>query len=102
MATTKVTFTLDDETVARLRRTAADLARPQSQVVREAIRDFSERAGRLSEAERLRMLRTFDETVPQIPERPLGEVEAEIRALRAERRTGGRGGPPARRGKTSR
>jgi predicted transcriptional regulator len=35
----KVTFTLDDQTVARLRQAAARLNRPQSQVVRDAVRD---------------------------------------------------------------
>ena len=35
----KMTFTLDDETVAVLRKTTARLAKPQSAVVREAIRD---------------------------------------------------------------
>jgi hypothetical protein len=90
MATTKVTFTLDDATVARLRRAAARLDVPQSRVVREAIHDFSERIGRLSERERLHKLRVFDEHVPRIPARPQSEVEAELRAVRAARRRGGR------------
>ena len=45
MATTKVTFTLDAETVSRLSVTAERLALPKSAVVREAIRDFSDRGG---------------------------------------------------------
>ena len=44
-----MTFTLDDVTVARLRRAAARLAKPRSQVVREAIREYADRIGKLSE-----------------------------------------------------
>jgi predicted transcriptional regulator len=86
----KVTFTLDEATVARLRRAAARLARPQSQVVREAIRDYADRVGKLSEDERLRMLRAFDALMPQIPRRPAAAVVAEIEAVREARRRGGR------------
>ncbi|HXV60984.1 MAG TPA: ribbon-helix-helix protein, CopG family [Vicinamibacteria bacterium] len=90
MATRKVTFTLDIETVARLRRASERLSKPQSAVVREAIRDYSDRIGRLSEAERLALLERFDELVPRIPRRPLREVEKELDELREARRTGGR------------
>ncbi|MFQ5740135.1 MAG: ribbon-helix-helix protein, CopG family [Acidobacteriota bacterium] len=90
MATVKVTFTLDEASVARLKRTAERLAKPKSQVVREAIHDYSERIGRLSESERLGLLRTFDQVVPRIPPRPLSEVEEEIAEIRRARRGGGR------------
>ena len=90
MARPKVTFTLDEATVARLQRTAERLSKPKSQVVREAIHDYSERVGRLSERERLRLLEVFDEVVPAIPERPLAEVENELGAVRRARRKGGR------------
>ena len=90
MATLKVTFTLDGDTIARLRTTAERLAIPKSEVVREAIRDFSERAGRLSERERRRMLEAFDRLVPGIPSRPLRDVERELVDLRRARRSGGR------------
>lgn len=86
----KMTFTLDEVTVQRLRQAAARLARPQSQVIREAIREYAERVGRLSEEERLRLLHVFDTMVPTIPERPLALVEAEIRRVRGARRRGGR------------
>jgi predicted DNA-binding protein len=89
----KVTFTLDDETVTRLRQSAARLARPQSQIVREAIRDYAGRVGRLSEAERLRLLRVFDEVTAAIPPRPARAVDTEVRALRRARRSGGRRHP---------
>jgi hypothetical protein len=88
----KMTFTLDRATAERLRRAAARLARPQSQVVREAIREYAERIGRLSEQERLRLLQIFDSVVPAIPARPAREVDAELRALRAARRQAGRRG----------
>ena len=39
MSMVKVTFTLDDRTVTTLRQTAARLDKPNSQIVREAIRD---------------------------------------------------------------
>ena len=86
----KVTFTLDAETVSRLRTTAERLALPKSAVVREAIRDFSDRAGRLSEGERQRMLQAFDRLVPAIPARPLRDVERELAEVRHARRAVGR------------
>ena len=91
MATTKVTFTLDADTIGRLRQASERLAKPQSAVVREAIHDFSERVGRLSERERLQLLRLFDEVVPRISARPASQVRREIDAIRQARRAGGRG-----------
>lgn len=90
MATTKATFTLDEETIARLTQTAERLRRSKSQVVREAILDFSERVDRLGERERLSLLRAFDELVPEIPMRSEAEVDAELEELRESRRAGGR------------
>jgi hypothetical protein len=92
MATTKVTFTLDAPTLARLRATAERLARPKSEVVRLAIQEFSERAGRLGEEERRRLLATFDRVVPRIPKAPQAAVARELDALRRSRRNPGRGG----------
>lgn len=86
----KMTFTLDEETAMRLRRTAERLGRPKSQIVREAIEDYSLRAGRLSERERLRLLKSFDELVPRIPKRPALELERELAEIRRSRRAGGR------------
>jgi len=88
----KVTFTLDEETVAYLGRTAERLGMPKSRVVREAIRVYGEQAGRLSEQERERLLGVFDDVTEQIPERPRSEVEAELEAVREARHRGGRGG----------
>jgi len=90
MASNKVTFTLDEATIARLTQAAASLSIPKSEVVREAIRDFAERIGRLSERERLSMLRTFDEMVSRIPLRDVEEVERELTTLRHARHAGRR------------
>jgi hypothetical protein len=97
MATSKVTFTLDRDTVSLLAQSAAQLAIPKSQVVSKAIQDFHERAGtmggrtgRLSEPERLRMLRVFDEVMPRIPRRPQRDVTRELKEIREARRRGGR------------
>ena len=94
MAKVKVTFTLDETTIARLNETADQLAKPKSQVVRDAILDFHDRLGRLSERERLRKLQLFDELVPKIPVRPTAETERELRDLRRTRRAGGRRSGP--------
>jgi predicted DNA-binding protein len=96
MASTKVTFTLDQTTIARLQDSATRLSLPKSQVVREAIQDFHERIGQLSERERLRMLRAFDEMVPLIPKRSLRTVTIELNAIRRARKAGGRKSSGAR------
>ena len=87
---TKVTFTLDQATITRLNDAAQRLAIPKSEVVREAIQDYHARIGRLSEAERRRMLADFDRLVPLIPDRPSAEVKRELNSIRAARRRGGR------------
>lgn len=86
----KVTFTLDDATVERLRLTAARLRRPQSQVVREAVAEYAASAGRLSEVERRTMLEVFDRVVPGASRRSPSEVDEELREIRRARRRGGR------------
>jgi hypothetical protein len=86
-----MTFSLDEATAARLQQTAQALGKPKSEVVREAILDYSERKNRLSEAERRRLLSAFDQLVPAIPDRPVSEVDREINSVRRARRRGGRG-----------
>jgi len=86
----KVTFTLDDRTVSRLRQTAIRANKPQSQVVREAVNDYADRVGRLSEAERIRALATLDAIVGRKPTRTSADVDHELRAIRTARRGGGR------------
>jgi len=86
----KMTFTLDDETVSVLRKTTERMAKPQSAIVREAIREYGARAGRLSEDERRRMLRSIDAVLSQPASRTAAAVERELRAVRLARRRGGR------------
>ena len=86
----KVTFTLDDETVAEIRRTAARLGTAQSRVVREAVAEYAARADRLSERERLRILGVLDRLRPATATRSATAVDAELRAVRTARRQGGR------------
>jgi hypothetical protein len=86
----KVTFTLDEETVARIDQAAERLGLPKSGVVREAVLEYAERIGRLSERERVRLLGLFDKLVPAIPRGAAGAVRAERGALRKARRRGGR------------
>ena len=85
-----MTFTLDDRTVSRLRQAAARANKPQSQVVREAVNDYADRVGRLSEAERIRMLAALDAIVSRKPTRTPADVDHELRAIRSARRSGGR------------
>lgn len=93
MATIKMTFSLDEPTAVRLNEASASLRKPKSEIVREAIRDYAERMGRLSEAERIRMLGVFDEVLADIPERSADEVDAELAEIRHARREDGRRRP---------
>lgn len=88
----KVTYTLDDETVGRLRRMSARLGKPQSMVVREAIKDYEARADRLSDEERTRMLGALDRLMQQPPSRSDANVDAELGEIRAARRRWSRRG----------
>lgn len=86
----KMTFTFDQEAADRLRKAAARLARPQSHVVREAVREYADRIGTLSEEQRRHLLQVLDTVLPAIPPRPLRQVRGELREVRAARRRGGR------------
>ena len=86
----KVTYTLDRETVAAIKRTAKRLGTPQSHVVREAVAEYAARTDRLSERERLRMLGVLDTLRGAPVTRTAAQVDAELRAIRAARRRGGR------------
>lgn len=59
-------------------------------VVREAICEYSARAGRLSEDDRRRMLRSIDAFLTHPPTRTAAAVDREIDAVRRARRRGGR------------
>ena len=86
----KVTYTLDDETVARIERAATRLGMSRSRVVREAVSEYARQIGNLTEAERKRLLQVFDEVTARIPSRPEADVDRELAAIRKARRRGGR------------
>ena len=93
----KVTYTLDEETVAAIKRIAERLRQPQSAVIRAAIPFYEPHAGQLSEAERARRVEAFDRLVAHVPRKPESEVDREIRAVRRSRAAGWRrAGRPTR------
>jgi hypothetical protein len=69
---------------------AERLGRPKSQIVREAVADYHQHIGKLSESERMRMLKVLDTRVAKIPPRPRSEVDAELREIPRARGHGGR------------
>ena len=93
MAHRKVTFTLDEATVFLLSDAAARTKKPKSEIVREAIADYHERIGKLSEAERLRLLKIMDEIMSRRTTGSQQDVDREIAEIRAARRHGGRRHP---------
>ena len=86
----RVTFSLDEATVDRIRRTAARLRQAQSHVVREAVADYAARADRLSERERLQLLDVIHRLRAAKSTRRVEAVDAELAAVRTARRHGGR------------
>ena len=92
MSMVKVTYSLDDATVRRIRAVSARLGIPQSQMVREAVADYAARKDRLSEAERLRMLEVLERIGESPPSCPQEEVDAELREIRAARKRAWRRG----------
>lgn len=86
----RATFSLDEATIAEIRRTAERLRKPQSHVIREAVADYAARADRLSERERQQMLGVLNALKAHRTARSAREVDAEIKAVRRARRDGGR------------
>lgn len=82
----KATFTLDEDTIAQLHQAAARLKKPQSYVVRQAIQDFAQRTGRLSDQERSHLLQVLDRATARAATRPAAAVDAELKSIRGERR----------------
>lgn len=82
----KVTYSLDDATVRRVRRAAERFGKPQSHIVREAIAEYDARTDRLSETERLRMLEVLDRWREEQVPRSRQSVETELDELRRSRR----------------
>lgn len=89
----KFTFVFDDQTARTLRATAERLGKSQSLVVREAVAEYAAHAGRLTDAERRRMLGTIDALMRRPAARTREAAAAEIRAVRRARRHGGRKHP---------
>jgi predicted transcriptional regulator len=87
---TKVTFTLDDETVAAIRAIAERRRKPRSLVVREAVAAYARQEEKLDEAERERRLRVIDALMARPRTRPQAEVHSELREIRRARRAGWR------------
>jgi metal-responsive CopG/Arc/MetJ family transcriptional regulator len=88
MATVKVTFTLDEATVHRLNETAQRLAKPKSEIVREAILDYHGKSDKLGETERRRMLGLVAKIAEQPSTRSQRSVDRELRDIRTSRRKG--------------
>ena len=86
---TRVTFALDEATVALIKQTAARLRKTQSHIVREAVADYAARADRLRESERLQQrIGILERLKKTAPTHHAAAVTAELRSLR--RRTPGR------------
>jgi hypothetical protein len=88
---------LDAETVHRIEDAAKILAKPKSQIVREAVAAYHGRIERLNESEIQKRLKIFDTLFPLIPIRPQRETEEELKEIRRARRSGGRLSPTEKR-----
>jgi hypothetical protein len=84
----KLTFSLDDETVAALKKAAQRSRKPQSLIVREAIAQYAAREDRLSDAEREHLLGVLRRIGKRPATRSEAEVDRELAAIRRSRRTG--------------
>lgn len=89
----RATFSLDEDTIAEIRRTAERLKKPQSHVIREAVADYAARTDRLSERERRHLLEVLEGLRATRPGRTAKAVDAELQALRRSRRAVGRRHP---------
>jgi hypothetical protein len=86
----KVTYTLDDETVRRIRRLAERHRKPQSAVVREAVAQFAAHEATLTPEERERKLAILREIGGMLPTRSDKDIDRELKDIRRGRRTGWR------------
>jgi predicted transcriptional regulator len=89
----KVTYTLDDATVAKIRRTAARTNKPQSAIVREAVARYGEGLDHPPPEEVRRKLKILDAIMAMPPTRSAGAVDRELQELRRSRRAGWRRPP---------
>lgn len=89
----KMTFSLDDATVATLKRAAARARKPQSWVVREAVAEYGAKEDRLNPEEQKRMLEVIDRLQRAPVTRTQADVDREIAEIRASRRLAGQRRP---------
>lgn len=82
----KVTFTLDEATVATLKRTAARHRKPQSWVVREAVAEYGAKEDRLTPEEKTRMLAALERLRSSPVTGTQADVDREIAEIRRSRR----------------
>ena len=86
----KVTYTVDEATVERIRTAALRFKKPQSQIVREAVRHYADHTDRLTDEERRERVRRIKAMIARTPTRTAKEVDAELAEIRATRRLSGR------------
>jgi predicted transcriptional regulator len=82
----KVTFTLDDATIATIKRAAARHRKPQSWVVREAVSEYGAKADQLTPEEQKRMLEALERLQRAPVTRSQADVDREIAEIRRSRR----------------
>ena len=78
MASVKATFVLNEESARKLALAAERTGKPKSEVVREAIIEYSDRTDRLSDEERDRMLAVIERFANDSPTRYQAEVDAAL------------------------
>lgn len=82
----KMTFTLDDDTVAKLKRAAVRHNKPQSWVVREAVADYAAKSDMLTPDEKARMLDALERFRRTPVTGTSADVAREVADIRASRR----------------
>jgi hypothetical protein len=92
-AMVKVTFTLDDDTVATIRTIAERKRKPQSQIVRDAVAAYGQQEDKLGADERARRLSVLDGLSARPRTRPPAAVDRELAEIRRSRRAGWRRRP---------
>ena len=85
---TKVTFTLDDDTLEAIRSIAIRRRKPRSLVIREAVAAYARLEDKLDEGERKRRLAVLDDLMARPHTRPAVDVDQELREIRRTRRVG--------------
>ena len=93
---TKVTYTLDDDTVREIRKLADRSRKPQSMIVREAVAHYAAREDKLTAEERERQLRVINDMLTRprrAGDKTRADVDRELRQVRQLRRSGGRRHP---------